>query len=1091
MRIVIDFQGAQSSGSRNRGIGRYSTSLTKGIIKNAPNHEIILILNGMFPDTLDPIRAEFAGLLPDDRIKVWKIAGHVDFLNEANSWRRQAAELTREAFIESLKPDFVLLTSLFEGSGDDSVTSIGLFNASTRVAVVLYDLIPYINPKPYLENAGVSRWYLNKIDNLRRAKLLLSISESSRTEALDYLGRTEQDVINISTATDPQFVRTPFTDAKLAEVKSRHGIRDGFVMYTGGIDHRKNIEGLIRAYALLPKAIRAKYQLAIVCSVHANTKEHLLWYSRDLGCDESDVIFTGYISEDDLVALYHACSLFVFPSWHEGFGLPALEAMNCGAPVIASNRSSLPEVVGLEEALFDPFNDKDISEKIIRGLTDKSFRDRLIKHSEKQIHEFSWDKTAILAVKALEEYVSAETPVPPVEVTSAAIRPTLAYLSPLQSASSGIAEYSAELLPELARYYDITVILHQSEPLTDTYVWANFQFKSAEWFEKNSDQFDRILYHFGNSSYHMHMFDLMQKAPGVMVLHDFYLSGAQAHREYIDPSSYAWVQELYYSHGYAAVKERFDDPKIWNTIYKYPCNYSVINRAVGTIVHSEYARRLSRKWHPTPISDSWKVIPHLRVPEVRTDRQAAREALGFKPGDYVICSFGIVAETKLNDQALTAFINSGAAKDKNVHLVFVGDAPGPFGETLIEKISASKYAKRINITGWVDNIVYKQYLAAADCAIQLRTKSRGETSGTVLDCMNYRIPAIVNANGSLADISDQVVFKLPDDFATQALTAAIDTLWESPDMRADIGRRAGQAIRTDHWPGICAQMYAEAIEGFYEDNATSVDALLDRLIKVEGEARPADIEVLSNCIARFNYDTRRASYLLLDITGLTTRTATGRKLALAQALLTNLLAADISDFRVEPVYFDVTRNAWRFARQHTLEHMGCPRSALEDETVNYSDGDVFIGIGTRAEMAAVQAASLAEMAQFGVKTFFVLDDLLSLDTQQTYNAHELGDAGDWLKLVFSGYGVICTTAYLADKVYTWAKTDNRSRFTPLRIESLDLPDDTAVGLRQLSRKTIEKLVGLVAGGVWKAHWTADDAIRFRPVTGRATLESLM
>ena len=138
MRIVIDLQGAQTE-SRFRGIGRYSLSLAKAIIRNRKDHEIIIALSGLFPDTIEPIRAAFDDLLPQENIRVWYAPGPIYATDPTNKSRREAAERIREAFLEGLYSDVVLITSMFEGFGDDAVTSIGALDHNTPVAVILYD----------------------------------------------------------------------------------------------------------------------------------------------------------------------------------------------------------------------------------------------------------------------------------------------------------------------------------------------------------------------------------------------------------------------------------------------------------------------------------------------------------------------------------------------------------------------------------------------------------------------------------------------------------------------------------------------------------------------------------------------------------------------------------------------------------------------------------------------------------------------------------------------------------------------------------------------------------------------------------------
>lgn len=408
MRIVVDLQGGQSC-SRNRGIGRYSLSFAEALIRNRGEHEVILALNGLFADTIEPIRAYFAGILPQENIRVWHGPGSVRYPAPDSNWRRKAAELIREAFLASLHPNIMLVTSFFEGFMDDAVTSIGLLGQTIPTAVTLHDLIPLIHRNPYLDNPVVESWYENKIDQLGRADLLLAVSESSRQEAIKHLGFPLDRVINTSEAAAPQFHCIDISKATERLVRKRYGLSQPFVMYTGGIDPRKNIEGLIRAFALLPTSLRKEHQLAIVCSVQPESRSLLEALAKEQGLAENQVILTDFVPDEDLVALYHLCKTFVFPSWHEGFGLPALEAMSCGAPVIAANNSSLPEVMGREDALFDPYDDQAIADKLTHVLKDSAYRAELIHHGLEQAKKFSWDESAKCAIAAFEQFHALKT----------------------------------------------------------------------------------------------------------------------------------------------------------------------------------------------------------------------------------------------------------------------------------------------------------------------------------------------------------------------------------------------------------------------------------------------------------------------------------------------------------------------------------------------------------------------------------------------------------------------------------------------------------------------------------------------------------
>ena len=956
MRIVIDMQGAQSTGSRHRGIGRYTQSLVGAIARHRGAHDVVIALNGAFAASIGPIRAAFDGVLPPERIVVWNVPGPVAGTDGANAWRRKTGELMREAFLTGLHPDVVLVTSLFEGLSDDAVTSIGTLARTVPTAVILYDLIPLIQRRHYLANPVVARWYENKLDHLRRADLLLAISESSRQEGMRHLGFPDTACVTVSTAADPHFRPIELDAARATAIRTRYGLRRPFVMYTGGIDHRKNIEGLVRAYAMLPAPVRADYQLAIVCAIEPYHRTVLEQLARDHGLAAGDLVLTGFVPEDDLLALYNLCHMFVFPSWHEGFGLPALEAMSCGRAVIGADASSLPEVIGRADALFDPRSDEAIASKMRQVLTDDGLRKELERHGIEQAGRFSWEVCAQRALAALTAAHEARHAVPAVMPAPPA-RPTLAYVSPLPPERSGIADYSAELLPELARHYDIDLVTPQ-ERVADPWIAANCAVRHPDWLRAHADRYDRVLYHVGNSEFHQHMFDLLEEVPGVVVLHDFFLSGVVAHMERTGYRPGYWTDSLYGSHGYPAVRERFRAADGADVVWRYPANLSVLRGALGMIVHSEHARRLARAWYPGDESDGWAVIPHLRVPETGPARAEARRALRLRDDEVVVCSFGLLGPTKLNHRLLDAWLASALARDARCVLVFVGEnQQGEYGRALSATIRHAGVGERIRITGWTDMAVFRHYLAAADIGVQLRTLSRGETSGTVLDCMNHGLATIVNANGSMADLPDDGVVKLADDFGDADLVAALESLWRDGDRRARLGERARALIRSVHAPRGCADRYAQAIERAYRGATHRGPALTRALARVT--PAPADDEAwvaLAYAVTRLQPPRFPIRQLLVDVSALHGAGESGMAIDLGTfGSLHDLLARPPEGCRVEPVRL-ADDGTWHHARRFALRLLDCPETALEDGPADLRPGDVMLVPGTAPDRTRHDAA---------------------------------------------------------------------------------------------------------------------------------------
>lgn len=297
-----------------------------------------------------------------------------------------------------------------EGYLDDAVTSIGVFSSRIPTVVTLYDLIPLLNPDIYLKpDPQYERYYLRKIESLKRASAWSAISEFTAGEGRQALGLAEAQITNISAACDPIFRRLNIQPQESTYLFHRFHITKPFVMYSGATDERKNLPRLIRAYAAMPLTVRSSHQLVLAGRMPHEHLQGLSDIGKKVGLGSGELIFTGDVTDDDLVLLYNLCALYVFPSWHEGFGLTPLEAMSCGAPVIASNTSSIPEVINLDAALFDPFSEESISEKLTHSLIDEDFRAKLMRHAILQAQKFSWNESARRVLSALEKVVSSSS----------------------------------------------------------------------------------------------------------------------------------------------------------------------------------------------------------------------------------------------------------------------------------------------------------------------------------------------------------------------------------------------------------------------------------------------------------------------------------------------------------------------------------------------------------------------------------------------------------------------------------------------------------------------------------------------------------
>ena len=450
MRIVIDLQGAQCD-SRFRGIGRYSLSLALAMARNAAKHDVWLALNSAFPQSILDLRQTFEGLVDPAQIRVFNNSGHTAEVVPDNAWRVRTSERMREHFLEQLKPDVIHVPTLFEGYGDDAVTSVGSYTSGQKTAVTIHDLIPLMDQANYLPNPEIRNFYFRKIESLKRAGLLLAISESSRLEAIEHLGWSPERIINTSEGADAHFKVLALSAERKHEIRTRYGITRKMVMYApGGFDPRKNFDGLMQAYALLSPEIRRDYQLVLASrlskSPHDDSRAKMNACRLNAGLAEDELVLTDFMPDDDLVALYNMADLFVFPSKHEGFGLPPLEAMACGAPTLGANASSLPEVIGWSEALFDPYSPADMAAKISQALLDDGFRNKLKAHAAEQVKKFSWDASAVKAIAALEGLQALNASKPTMAYTTASLLDSIAQIQSNPSATEKDLAHTANAI---------------------------------------------------------------------------------------------------------------------------------------------------------------------------------------------------------------------------------------------------------------------------------------------------------------------------------------------------------------------------------------------------------------------------------------------------------------------------------------------------------------------------------------------------------------------------------------------------------------------------------------------------------------------
>jgi len=267
----------------------------------------------------------------------------------------------------------------------------------SKMVLIINDLIPLFFPE---EHGQMGRLYFKFMSATaaRRATRIMTISEHSKGDIVNYLGLPADKIMVIHLGVEERFMPT---DIREEEIRIKYSLPQKFILYVGNLAPHKNVRSLTRSYASLPAGLRDNYKLVL-----GSLKSDKYFSDIDKDIREmeltQDVFFTGFIKHKDLPSVYSMSSLFAFPSLYEGFGLPPLEAMACGCPVVSSNTSSMPEVLGDAALFFNPNNVEEISQAIRHMLEDENLRNRFRQKGLDRAKLFTTEKMTSRMLDVLE-----------------------------------------------------------------------------------------------------------------------------------------------------------------------------------------------------------------------------------------------------------------------------------------------------------------------------------------------------------------------------------------------------------------------------------------------------------------------------------------------------------------------------------------------------------------------------------------------------------------------------------------------------------------------------------------------------------------
>ena len=1030
MRIVLDLQGGQN-GSRFRGIGRYTMALARQMVRTAGDrHEFHLLLNANLPEALVDVAAAFDGLLPRSRLHVIGLPHPTMEMVAENAWRTRAAELLREAALLALRPDLVHVGSLFEGFDDDSISSIGALGPRVPTAVTLYDMIPLLQPDAYLGSLALRRWYFRKAQYARRADLLLAISASSASEVCTALHLPSERVLTIGTGIDEKFKPASMNAAEESQLRRRYRLEQPFVLYAGAADPRKNLDGLMAAFARLPSPIRVRHRLAIAGKLKPDDVARIESQAAAAGLSADEMLLLGFIPDEDLIRLYALCAVLVFPSFHEGFGLPAAEAMACGAAVIGSDRTSIPEVIGRADALFDPADPGSIAERLTRVLSDPAFRDELRRHGPVQAGRFNWPDVADRCLDAFERLHRQQAPAG-VAVRAPSLMPRVAFVSPLSAGRDGIAGYAARLLPELATVCDVTGIAVQSD-MVETWLNAAVPIRSHGWLREHAAGFDHIIYELADGTVTPDLLEMMHAHPGSALLHDATLSAVLARMSQEDA---IWL--LYAGHGWhaALLASREGLPA---AMRRFDCLLPFLAETDVVIVHSRtLARHVGGRLHgggPDVLH-----VPPAAGPRPPPDRAEARARLGLAPDGFVVCSLAF-GDAKVQRQVLDGWLSTARLGKADALLFACGQSAPDVAAAVTQDIARFGTEQTRLVRGAEAT---RDALAASDLVLQLGDLPGADAALLQPDLLRTGLPVLTTDAASWHVLPTEAVTCLPPGPDASAIAEALDHLRADP---ARDTRMADVRAEGKNWssPGAMAELRAALAAATADRGRTAICALLGGLPTLH-EPHTLEDTAMAEALVHANRRPAGAPCLFIDISVLSIQDARSGIQRVCRSIMAELVATPPPGYRVEPIRW--IDDGYVYARHYVHGLFGLAGAAPPDEPVYAAAGDTYLGIDLVMETISNARPWFEVQRLRGMRTVFVFYDLLPARRPDMFPPVIGPLYRAWIANVMElADGMIGISRAVMDELTIWLREQPPRRTQPLRIGWFHLGGDLEASL---------------------------------------------
>ena len=824
---------------KTRGIGRYTFHLIKSLAdKTSDNFKITLFsFNPTPPEEVVPLlnnRIEYRPFkIPQSPQKFLEYGISAPLL-----WSDVASDL-----------DWFLVTSPL--LHNILLPDLG----PCRIATILYDLIPYLcQGSPKTIDIGFLRqgiypphlWerYLARLEHIKSFDFFFSISDSTKKAFEAELDIPENKIQTLYCGLGDCFTKKQ--NQEISErLEDKLNLPERYILTVTGFNFRKNIEGGIRVFSKLLPKIRRTVKYVIQCSLNDEEIKIVEGWVRKYKVEGQVIISGGTLEEEDLTELYRGAEIFFFPSFYEGLGLPVLESMACGVPVVTSDTGGLSEVVLDAGIKINPQDEDAFASAIESLLNNKGEREKFRQAGFERIKNFSWDNASQTIISSLSSFKDDKLEREPhtlkyPESISEGKKIKLAYFSPHNPLPSGISDYSESLLNELRKYFEIDLFVEDYIPTSNNLLTNHnlFSFRDYNYIAREQN-YALNIFHIGNNSLHKIIYKMLRAHPGIVVMHEFSLCGF--FREGLN---------TYFN--FAEIWDKLQFEPLVDTGENYPPNLinflnnlspkeipflkDIVISAKRIIVHSNWLKEKIITWREQAEAkkclkpankDRWAEIDVIPMgadapPEwtKNESKTIIRKKWNIPEDAFVVAVVGTINRFKRLEVVLRAF-DFFRKRHPNPILAISGTfADIEYYREIRQQIEWSKMDFLVRFFGYLEMDDLIRLILASDVCVNLRFPTLGEMSGIIPRILALERPLIVSEVDSFKELPDDCCIKVVvGGGEAEELASLFKSLSEKPELRIAMGKCALRFVESCTWKKT-AERYRETIEKALSDTKT-------------------------------------------------------------------------------------------------------------------------------------------------------------------------------------------------------------------------------------------------------------------------------